>query len=381
MGRSPRRGLGVRGAALFAVLMAALAGWLLLQRRGGSIQEPGEGEGVGLLGAIPADALIVAVVDLTALRQTSFGAELLGKGRTVAGLGGVVEICGSDPMAGISSLAVAVPGSTRDQSFGVFASGEVDADLLIGCAERVVARRGGRPVRQARGRFSLLRDASLELSSAMLAAAAGGPVLLAEPPYVDAALALLQRGGASVASDPTHGQLRELVEPGLLLVTAVLSDEQRQTLRSELKLQGMADSPFGSLRAGALSVRLEGLLMVHAVLRCASAPACSQVAAAIDRARGQEAATAAAQVVGLSKVLDGVSIVAEGDAVHLRLAVPPETVMTLVNRMLALRRLGQDAAPATSETAPLPSGAVERIEARPAASAPPPGSSSPPRPE
>ncbi len=343
------RGLGRRGIGALAVLLGLLAAWVVLNRR-----QAGEAEtpaGASVLAVIPRDAFLVAVVDVEALRATPIGARFLGQGRDIAGLGQVVELCGSDPMDAVRELAVAVPAGPGD-GFGFFAVGAFDATRLVACAEKIVAQRGGRPVRLSQGRFAILRDASLPADGAQLAVAEGGPVLLGDPGYVEASLSLA--GGAVIDHD-IHRALREQVAPGVVLVTMVFSDEQRRVLADELRAQGIAESPFRALAAAALGVRLDATaLRLHAVLRCDPGPACGDIARIIGEQRDEEAARPAAVALGLSAVLRAMRIAPRGDAVHVELELPLEVALTLLERLAALRQLGRELPqPPASSSAPV----------------------------
>jgi hypothetical protein len=347
------RGLGLRGIAIVVALALLVVGWLYASRP----RQAPVGASSSVLDVIPEGAFLVATVDMKALRQTEIGRRFLGEGRSVAGLGEVTELCGSDPMETVAELGFAVP-AAAGVGFGVFATGTLDAEALMSCAARIVDKRGGTPMRQTHDRFAVLRDASLELSSAELAVAQGGPLLLAEPPYVRAALEVAAGRAPSTRDEPEHRALRELVDPGLLIATVVLDEEQRKSLLDELRAQAMTDSPFSSLTSGAMSVGIDESLRVHAVLRCTSSEACAGVSRLIDAARKDEAGSVVARAVGLAPVLDRVAITAEGEAVHLRARLPVDEALEVVRKALLLRRLSQlqpdEVAPADSVKPPEP---------------------------
>jgi hypothetical protein len=363
-----RRGLGTRGFIMLAVMLLAVVGWLYVSRRGHGSQPAAAGS---VLDAVPANAMLIVVVDVKALRATELGQRLLGQGRSIAGLGEVRALCGADPMDLVEQLAVVVPEATELGGFGVFATGAFDADKFLRCAELIIRKRGGQPVRQPREGFAVLRDTSLSLSSAELAVSDGGPLILGEPAYVSAGVKAARARGSD--ANAAHATLRELVEPGVAVATAVLSNEQRGTLIDELRNQNMADSPFAAVTAGALSVRLDTQLQAHAVLQCGRPAACKAIAEIIDSARIDEAETLTAQAVGLSKVLKGVLVQADQAAVHLRSSLPVEEALTLLRRVLALRKLGHQLEqpappaplPADAGVLVLPSGSPGAASAQP----------------
>lgn len=355
----------MRGAAIVAVLVLAVVGWLLVKRRGHDGADPA----ASVLDVIPEGAMLVAVVDVEALRATDVGRNLLGEGRSVAGLGEVATLCGGDPMDAVAELGFAVPGMGADAGFGVFATGAFDAERLLSCASRIVEKRGGRPLRQERDGFAVLRDASMELSSAELAVADGGPLVLAEAAYLRASLEVAAARAPSTRAEAEHRHLRGLLDPGVITATVVLSEEQRRSLVDELRAQKMADSPFAALTSAGLSVQIGEELRLHAVLRCSDAARCAAVAALVDEARHDEAGSVTARVVGLAPVLERMRVAAEGDSVQLRASLPVDDALQLVRRAIALRQLGGSLERSVPEPEPeerpeLPPDAGERIPAR-----------------
>jgi hypothetical protein len=223
-----------------------LTGWIYLRRRGAS---SGVGSGDGMASvrdAMPADALLAVVIDVTKLRSTDVGKTLLGQGRSMAGLGEIQRLCGGDPMDGVDQLGFAVPMEGPEDAFGVFATGAIDATAMLRCAERIVKEHGGTAERRTLGRFEVLDDASRQGSTAQLAVADLGPLVLAEPPYLERALDAAAGKAPRLSVEPRHRRLWQTVGPGLLVATVVLSPEQRRTLADELRRQGMAASPFGA---------------------------------------------------------------------------------------------------------------------------------------
>jgi hypothetical protein len=338
--------LGRRGVAVLAAIVLALGGWIWLRRSQNDDASAGTPPPpAGVLAAIPEGALLVAVVDVTALRRSPLGERLLGRGRAIPGLGDVAAICGADPMAVVDELAFAVPAGF-DAGFGLFAAGPIDAAQLLGCAEGIVRQRGGRPARSLVGRFGVLRDDGTGPAAAELAAADGGPVVLAEEAYVSRALELAGGRGRSAADEPAHRELRGLVEPGVLVATLVLGSDQLAALEAELRAQGADASPLRALRAGALSVRLDGALLVHAVARCQEASACAELADRIDEARHDEARTPAARAIGLAAVLEELVVEPAGEVVHIRATIPLARAADILERIMLWREIDQAVGPA-----------------------------------
>lgn len=350
-GRSSR-GLGRRGAALLALALAALIAFVAWARRDDpSAPAPALAEA----SAIPPGAILIVEIDLAALRRHPLGAELLGQGREIAGLGEVAALCRVDPLQQIDRLALAVP-ELEGVGFGLFARGRFDAETILACAAEVVRRRGGRPAETPAASFRVMRDASLDGAEL---AVRDGALVLAEPPYLAQAL------GAE-AHDDGHGALRALVPPGLVVATAVLSEAQRRTLVDELRAQGEPDSPLAKLRDAALSLRLGVELEADAVLRCSDPDACRQVAAQLAARRDDLARLPALRVLGASDLVQRVAIHAEGERVRLRATATPDELTAVLDRLRLLEQLmtspEEPAAPAPS--AAVPDDAGERVDPR-----------------
>ncbi|MEZ4447716.1 MAG: hypothetical protein R3B72_52050 [Polyangiaceae bacterium] len=350
-----RRGLGLRGGVTLGLMLAVLAAWVILNRgaEGQGAEVPPTASAAvpapaaSILDQIPARAFAVATVDVAALRATSLGQQLLGRGREVAGLGEIASICGADPMDDVEALAVAVP-QGAELGFGIFATGRITVERLLGCAEKIVREKGGDPVRRQEGGFTVLADAGAALSSAEFAARDGGPFVLGEPAYVALGIALHAGRGESARRAPEHASLRMALGRGVAEATVVLDAEQRRMLASELEAQGMADSPFVAVRGGGLSLGLDRDLRLHAVLRCDDAQAAVAVAKVVDLAREDEAKAVTALVSGLDLVMKRLVVRPDGDLVHLEVAMPLDDALALAQRLMALRRLAQMPPPATS---------------------------------
>ncbi|MBW2456455.1 MAG: hypothetical protein JRI68_18200 [Deltaproteobacteria bacterium] len=357
MARSSPRGLGYRGGFILLVIALVVVGWLYASRR--DVVEPVVTASVepSVVAAIPDGAMLMVVVDVPALRKTELGKRLLGHGRDIAGLGEIQTICGADPMDAVTQLAVAVPTVGLDAGFGVFAQGTFNAERLLSCAERIVARRGGKPVRRRSGRFAILRDANLALASAELAVADGGPFVLAEPPYLAASLGAMARPGPPDGPNAAHRTLRRLVPDGMVVATVVLSEELRRTLVDELRKQGMADSPFRAVNSGALGIRVGQALHLEAVIRCDDAQSCLGVVHAIDTARREEAYTPFAKATALARVLDTMVVRARDTNVVVRVSVPLDEALGILRNLLLLRRLGSLPSTPPDDAAPSASGA------------------------
>lgn len=324
-----RRGLGARGALVLAGLVGLLVAWIALRRDDVAVVEAPSA--VGVLDAVPAGAVAVVRVDVVGLRRTRLGKTLFSEqGREIAGLGDVSTLCGGDPMAAVTELAVALP-SGSETGFGLFARGNFVADEFMRCAEKIVADRRGKPVRVARGRFMVLHDASLSADAAKLAVADGGPLLLAPPTYLSEALAVAQDDAPSIVGDAEHRWLRDHISGGHVVVTAVMTPLHRKQLLELLQEQGTSDSPLLAVTSAALSLHVGPELAIHALVRCDSAGGGERAARQFDKVVRRFAQSLRARVTGLAPVLERIRIEPDEHGFHVRLDVPEELVWTLLN--------------------------------------------------
>ena len=92
---------------------------------------------------------------------------------------------------------------------------------MLRCAERIVKEHGGSATRRTSGAFQVLQNAAG--GSAHLAVAELGPLVLAEPPYLDHALAAAAGKEPRLSAEPRHAELLKSVGGGLVVATVVLS--------------------------------------------------------------------------------------------------------------------------------------------------------------
>lgn len=343
------------------------------------------------LDAVPAGALVVAVADLEALRASPLGPKLLASERDIPGLGSVREVCGIDPMERVRQIAFAIPAGGDEGDFGFVAAGDIPDEELLSCAARVIEKRGGRPVITNIGSFRTVRDATLVLSGAEIAVKKGGPILLGAGAYLRAMIDAADGRVPGVRTSVAHARLGELVSGDTVRASIVLTPAQRDELAKSLADEG-GPRAAASIVAGALGVSIGAKVALHAVIACEDTAACADVAALITRARDRRAADVGTRIIGVSRVLEAMSIRAEAESVQITAEMPTEEAAVLVERLLILRGarhpMPSDSAapspsslPATS-AGPAPSGVPSASAAVSAASdAGAPDAMAPPAPD
>lgn len=319
------------------------------------------------LDAVPAGAMLVASVDLAALRASPAFAGVFRTSREIPGLGTVRDVCGFDPMDKLEELAVSVPAEGDAGEFGLVAAGPIDDEALVACASKVIERRGGRPIVSPVGSFRGVRDATMASTGGEIAVRKGGPVLLGAGTYLRSMIDAAEGRVGAVRTSPAHALLGREVGAGALRVTVVLTAEQRRALALELEAGNAGSSPAASVTSAGLAVALGPSVSLHAVLTCAAAPACADLGRSLEAARRARAGDPALRLVGVGDALDRLRIEPEGELLHARVELPADEAAALVERVIALRSLRR--APEPEPPPPPSASAPPGDEPRPDAGA------------
>lgn len=342
---------------------AALAGVALVAtlRRG---DLPARG---GALAAIPADAMLVVTADLDRLRASPVLAPLVREGRELPGIGKLSDACGFDPVARLREIAIAVPAGGDDGEVGVAAVGAVEAAPLAACASKIVASRGGRPVVETVGSFTIVRDARAD-HGGEIAVRDGGPVLLGGGAYLRQMMRAAERTEPTVASG-AHGRLRETIGPGAIVATMLVPKSMKDRARAEL---GGRDVPAMRVESVVASLAADPDVRVHAIATCDDAAPCAELSKSLASSRDEHAKDLGARLVGLGALLDRVVIETRGASIDARVRLGSDEATGLLDRLFTLNALR--AATPTASSDALPEVAAPDEVVRPASS-----STEPPR--
>ncbi|WP_437622091.1 hypothetical protein [Sorangium sp. So ce1151] len=321
---------------LAGVLLGGGLAWLLGRRQEAPLAAP------RALDAVPAGALLVATLDLPALRASPAFAPFLREEREIPGLGKVRDVCGFDPLAALTEVAVAIPAAGESGDFGLAASGAVQDEALLACASKVIKARGGQPVVSTIGSFRAVRDSSAE-GHGEIAVRPGGPILLGGGAYLRAMIDAADGRAPAVGATDAHDGIAREVGAGAARVTVVLTPEQRAELGRELAASGAGRSPAASIRSGGVGVALGPEIAVHGVVLCDAEAPCAELGAELRAARDARAEDFATRLIGFGAVLERVAIAAEGKALHARVKLSAEEAGVLVDRLASLRGLRQPA--------------------------------------
>lgn len=325
------------------------------------------------LRSVPADALVVAVVDLAALRASAVGPTLLGSAREVPGLGSVKAVCGSDPIDTLESLAFAIPRGGDGGDFGVVGlGGPVDGDALASCATKIIARRGGKPLVSRVGSFVSVRDEATP-SGGELAVRTGGPILLGSGAYLRAMMATTEGRSPSVVGQEPHRAMFEGIDQRTVRLTFTVTDEQKRSLAEEAGTLGSDAGPlFATLVGGSLGVDVGPTLTAHGMLACGTPEAAARVAEGLRQARDARRESLELRIVGVASLLAKVDINPVGPKVHAHFVAPTSELVALLE-LVTGGAPTPAAAPAAPTAAPSASAApalTPPTSASPSASAP-----------
>ncbi len=380
--RSSGRG---RLAAVVVAAAVVAARWAFLRSENQRLAEsqPAQRRSTPL-DAIPRDAMLLVTADLGALRRAGVAADLLAAGREVPGLGDVRAACGFDPVEAFDEIALAIPESGAEGEFGVVAAGGVKAEQILACSAKVIEVRGGKPAVSQVGGFATVRDVSLPTAGGEIAARPGDRlVLLGSGAYLRAMVDAADGVVPGARGHESHHRLRASLGEGLAArASVVLGRKQRAAIADEVERSGASGAPpfIARVTSAALGVAFDGeVAAVHVILGCDDARGALEVAAAVEKLRGEQAASPMLRLAGFGDVIDGLALEVERDLVHVRLRVSRRDAEKLAAIVLGARPGGDGPGaappPGVSATAALP-----EVTAAPSASAAPPDAPAEPPP-
>jgi hypothetical protein len=339
------------------------------------------------LDAVPRDALLLVTADLAALRRSGVASDLLAAGREVPGLGDVRAACGFDPVVAFDELALAIPTTGGEGDFGVVAAGRaVQAEQILACSAKIIEARGGKPVVSTIGRFATVRDVSLPTAGGEIAARPGDRlVLLGSGAFLRAMVDAADAVVPDVRTHELHSRLRAgLGDAAMVRGSVVLGKKQRAAIADEVQQAGAEGAPpfVAKVAAAAVGATLDGeRIALHVVLACDDPRAALEVAASVEKLRGEQAANPLLRLGGFGPVIDDLALEVERDLVHARVTLTREQAETLATRLLGSRAPSPPPPSESAEAPPAPSAsasAAPSSSAAPSASTPPKRKKSPP---
>ncbi|MFO0678972.1 MAG: hypothetical protein U0169_20760 [Polyangiaceae bacterium] len=336
---------------------------------------------------IPNDSYLVATVDADALRASPIARLLPDETVTrVLGLRTLAEACGWDPASRLEEVALAVPENGETGAFGLAVRARVTRVELANCGDKLVASRGAHATTSKRGAFFVTKDDGEGRSKKLpaLAVREDGVVLLAEDPWLSRMIDTAEGAVPDVSKNVLHEALRSRLAPDgapLALVTAVLPKSLRDRLRNEMASE-LAAAANGTMD-GVLSVEAAGVALRYradggdgsatlaAELVCESEAGARSIHGFLDGKRASWKQDLALRLVGVGRVADALELRQEGKTVRLSLTMPLADMVSLAERLAALRGSGdflRREAPPSHDPAPAPPSpgpSMEVVPARP----------------
>jgi hypothetical protein len=360
MSKGPRT--DVLALAALAAAAALGIGLLILGSPGGKTDP---------LAAIPADAFLVASIDVVALAESPLGEALVGELRadgggaragTLLGVDSITETCGFDPLPHLRSIAIALPergegegGEGERGDFGVAAAGTMTKDALANCAKAVIAKRGGEPSSRQEGSFTVVSDARTH-GGAEVAFRDGGPYLVGRGAWLTKMIDTADgRSPSTLSSSATegHGALRAGLrtrdaDAEAVRITALLPHDVRKRLQGQME----RERSDGDSKGGAVNKAMEGVLGVSAAgiglhagrphedmrlaaeLRCDSESACDAVSTFILHLRLGWSGNLSYRLVGLGPLIDNLEVQRKGTTLWVQTRGPVDDLAKVVERAL-----------------------------------------------
>jgi hypothetical protein len=352
-------------AGALAVLVAAGGAYLLRRASRGRLH---------VIDAVPGDAFLVLTIDVDGLRSSPLGAPVFGGvASKLAGEKALTDLCGFDPLARMTEIAVAVPEEGERGDFGVAIRADVSKLELLGCAKKAIESRqpaaAAAPTMRESGTYTLVEPD--EPSSPdddhdplhrypTLAYRDGGPFLVARGAWLSAMIDTVEERLPSAAG-AAHGRLRNDLAAALgpgkptVVATAILPRAFRERMRAELASELGGDEVDATKPSeGAKTAILQGILGVTsagvalqagpaggestalALFRCEDQGSCAELEKLIGRRRFGWSQDIALRLMGVGPLLDSMKITNDGLLLRVTTHAPSDDASRWLDRVLAL---------------------------------------------
>jgi len=311
--------------------------------------------------AIPGNAFLVLTVDVDGLRRSPLGSPIFGGiSSKLAGEKALTDLCGFDPLARMTELAVAVPESGDKGDFGIAIKADISRDELLGCAGKVIESRKqramGAPTVRESGSYTLIEpdapDSDPTHAFPTLAYRDGGPFLIARGVWLASMIDTVEGKLPSAKVNPAHATLRDdvTVDSGkvapTVVATAVLPKAFRERMKAELGLEADPgeDTSERGVMSGVLGVSSVGLGIkagpaggdsdVVAVFRCEDNAGCAVVERLLAKRRLDWAGRIDLRLLGVGKLLDSMKMENQGTLLRVTARAPSDDASRWLDRLL-----------------------------------------------
>lgn len=290
------------------------------------------------LRAVPAGATLLVVVKpapfaakgLWKLPPASAPAKLLAR---------FSSVCGVTALDALDEIAIATPGSAKDGTFALVATGRFRAAPVEACLTRL-ARDDGRTIERTAARegqpFVKLHDTSTS-GSATSGMASGRPtlaladgVLLAgDASYVDEMIRVLAGQAPSAEDDPLHTGLRHELASGAALAASLrLTADTREAIRREI---GDPKAPAGHIVGLLGSVRVGPNVALRGLVACDDEASANALREVIERMAADAEGSITARFLGLVPLLHARATKTEGRAAVIATDTDPNGAAAITN--------------------------------------------------
>lgn len=300
---------------VWVLLLLAVAGSAWLIRR----EPPKRPPAVTAVSAdplrfVPAGAELVVTVDVEVLAKVAASDLLRAGGARFLGLD---KDCGFEPLLEMRRLAFAVPARAPEEGsdFALIAETSLGVEPVLRCAETLIAKRGGRPVRSELGRFRAVRDQAKP--GGELAIRPDGVFVLSGGGYfrdvLDAINGSAAPDEAARLRAAVHAGLRRKLGPAEVVVTL---------------LPGRL-MPLPDVQALALALRVKQRVEISGFVGCSKPETCSAARSLIERIKTDLAAEP--ELGGLGSLA-----VERGEAgLELSAQLPRQALVPVLQQLLA----------------------------------------------
>lgn len=319
----------------------ALAGWAFTRPNAGSsgnTASTAQSSANSPLAVIPTGSAFVLSADIASLERAPLGAAFAQRLGQLGRANELAKLCGFDPLARLSQLALAVPSAGMPGSddahaddFGIVANGPFSAVEITRCASAAIAQRGGEVALSKLGSFNSVRDRK---ASGGEVAAKDGLLIVSGGSYfrelLDSAEGTTPIRAHEDPRDTRHAELRRALGPGELIATWLLADGwfQRVSGTNEARL-----SPLGGLKALGARVRVGSDVRLTLLLDCADADSAEQIKALLGELRSSLGALGFAPA--LTEAAQHVEMTRAGARLQLTLTLDPNQLSALFDALFS----------------------------------------------
>ncbi|HXK18093.1 MAG TPA: hypothetical protein VNG33_09845, partial [Polyangiaceae bacterium] len=226
-----------------------------------------------LLSLVPSGPELLVTVDVESLGATG-AEELLRAGGDA--LLGLRQRCGFEPILGLRRVVFAMPFSVGDQASGDFAliaETSLRQEPVLRCAETMIRKRGGNPVRSSLGAFTSVRDQTKPLGE--VAMRADGLFIMSGGQYfrdvIDTATGAVRGDDAARVRSQVHLAMRRKLGSSQLVLTLIPG----------------AKLPLPDVQALGLGLEVGRELELRGFVGCASEAGCSDARGLVLRMKSE----------------------------------------------------------------------------------------------